>query len=68
MFYINMINMHMLWLQLGGNFLYEPEDMVCEREMVDSGGEGGEEGEGGRCQLSCLAQKTLRKIFEGIVS
>lgn len=58
----------MLWLQLGGNFLYEPEDMVCEREMVDSGGEGGEKEEGGRCQLSCLAQKTLRRVFEGIVS
>lgn len=66
--FVNMIHMHTLWLQLGGSFLYEPEDMVCEVEMVDSGREGGEKEESARCKLSCIAQKTLRRIFEDIVS
>ena len=39
------------------------------RDMVDSGaGREEEEGECARCKLSCLAQKTLRRIFDGIVS
>ena len=60
-------HMHLHWSQLGGSFLYEPEDMV-DTEMVD-GGRGGEgEGECVRCKLSCLAQKTLKRVFEGIVS
>ena len=61
---------HSATVQLGGNFLYEPEDMM-EGDMVDSGGGGGGEREGGeclRCKLSPPAQSTLRNIFDGIVS
>ena len=65
--------------QLGGSFLYEPEDMVdCggegeggeEGEGVDGGGgkRGGEQRRKVECKLSSLAQTTLRKVFEDIVS
>ena len=63
---------HSATVQLGGNFLYEPEDMMGG-DMVDEGGgeRGGGEREGGeclRCKLSPPAQSTLRRIFDGIVS
>lgn len=48
-------------LQLGGNFCYEPEDMIreLEEESVD--------GPTHQCTLSPATQRMLRKCFKDIV-
>lgn len=49
-------------MQLGGNFAYEPEDMLreLEEESVD--------GPTYQCALTPATQKILKKCFKDIVS